>query len=68
MLFATGRGDAVGMPAGLAAVAGVGRLVLQLGAAGGRDPPHALALAPLIQEHAEVNRTNKPFVSHAPSY
>lgn len=55
LLWCAGGGDAVGLPARLPAVAGVGGVVLQLGAGGGRDPPHALALAPLLQEHAEVN-------------
>lgn len=50
-----GGGDAVGLPARLAAVAGVGRVVLQLGEGGGRDPPHAVPLATLLQEHPEVN-------------
>lgn len=51
-----GGGDAVGLPSGLAAVGRVAGVVLQLGAGGGRDPPHALALARarLVQEQ-EVN-------------
>lgn len=58
-----GGSDAVGLPARLSAVPGVGRVVLQLGAGGGRDPPHALTLAPLLQEHAEVNPATTPFIS-----
>ncbi|CAD0202484.1 unnamed protein product [Chrysodeixis includens] len=48
-----GGSDAVGLPARLAAVARVGRVVFQLGKGGGRDPPHTLSLAPLLQKHAE---------------
>ncbi|GBP30118.1 UPF0047 protein C4A8.02c [Eumeta japonica] len=51
---AEGGGNIVGLSTGLAAVARIARLVLQLGAAGGRDPPHALALAPLLQEYPKV--------------
>lgn len=53
MLFGAGGGDAVGLPARLAAVGSVAGVVLELGARGGRDPP--AALAPLLQERAEVN-------------
>lgn len=59
-----GGGDAVGLPARLAAVAGVGRVVLQLGKGGGRDPPHAVPLAPLLQEHAEVIPSRHTFYIH----
>lgn len=55
MLYYAGSGDAVGLPARLPTVAGVSGVMLQLGEGGGRDPPYALALAPLLQKHAEVN-------------
>lgn len=63
-VVSAGGSDAVGLPARLATVARVGRVVFQLGAGGGRDPPHTLSLAPLLQKHAEVNPAPTPFISH----
>lgn len=61
------RGDPVGLPARLAAVARVAGVVLQLGAGGGCGPlAHpALALQTLLQEQPEVGAPPRatPFIS-----
>lgn len=58
-----GGSDAVRVPPWLTPVACIGRVVFQLGAGGGRDPPDSLSLAPLLQKHAEVNPAPTPFIS-----
>lgn len=64
-MYDAGGSDAVRMSAGLSTITRVGRLVFQLGKGGGRDPPYAFALAPLLQKHAEVNpRANTFYIPH----